>query len=237
MTQSFPPVVAPAGSSLVLRLLRVLKREPILFVTLAYLLISFIGIWASYWFYKRFGIPILQFMQGSDYLVAGLREPAYLGLLLAALVISWMVTWPERWRRRNADRSEAMRQRWWGKIVFPGSNPLWSWWGMTPETGVVFSTFWVMIWMVFALMVNKAEDIRRGAGQPLRLTLAGSVEPLPGNARLLGTSSAFVFVYWPEDRRAEALPIESITRIHSLRPADARTSATPPRPAKPHVTQ
>ena len=60
--------VAAARSSVVIRALRILKREPILFVTLGYLLVSFIGIWANYWFYSRFGLPILDYMQGSDYL-------------------------------------------------------------------------------------------------------------------------------------------------------------------------
>jgi hypothetical protein len=224
------------NSSLVIRALDVLKREPILFVTLTYVLISFIGIWANYWFYRRFDLPILEYMQGSDYLVAGLREPAYLWMFAAALLFAWLVTWPERWRRRHPERAEALRRHWWGRVFLPGKSLWWTWGSMAPETGLVFGTFWVMIWLLYALVLGKANAIHGGEGQPLRLTLAGATQPLAGEARLLGTSSAFIFLYWPEGRRAEALPIESVARIESMRaamaplvpkPAPAPTASTP----------
>ena len=245
------PVVVPVAipitatdPSLVIRALGVLKREPILFVTLAYVLISFIGIWANYWFYHRFDVPILEYMQGSDYLVAGLREPAYLWVFFAALVIAWLVTWPERWRRLHPERAEILARRWWGRIVLPGKSAWWGWWGMAPETGLVFGTFWGMIWLLYALVLGKANAIQAGEGQPLRVTLAGATQALAGEARLLGTSSAFVFLYWPEGKRAEALPIESIARIESVRaaarpvvPKPGRAPTTPapttPSPAAP----
>ena len=223
------PPVTDASPSLVVRALRVLKREPILFVTLTYVLISFIGIWANYWFYRRFDLPILEYMQGSDYLVAGLREPAYLWMFAAALLFAWLVTWPERWRRQHPVRAEALRRHWWGRVFLPGKSLWWTWGSMAPETGLVFGTFWVMIWLLYALVLGKASAIHGGEGQPLRLTLAGATQPLAGEARLLGTSSAFVFLYWPDGERAEAMPIESIARIESLRraPAAAKTKPAP----------
>ena len=233
------PVVVPVAipitatdPSLVSRALGVLKREPILFVTLTYVLISFIGIWANYWFYRRFDLPILEYMQGSDYLVAGLREPAYLWMFAAALLFAWLVTWPERWRRRHPERAEALRRRWWGRVFLPGKSLWWTWGSMAPETGLVFGTFWVMIWLLYALVLGKANAIHAGAGQPLRLTLVGDTQPLAGEARLLGTSSAFVFLYWPDGKRAEAMPIESIARIESLRRATPPAPKSAPTPAQ-----
>ena len=55
---------------------RRLRREPSLMVTVAYLFVSFIGLWSNYWFYRGFGLPVLEYMQASDYLVAGLRDAA-----------------------------------------------------------------------------------------------------------------------------------------------------------------
>lgn len=225
---SAPPNSTPPNPSLVARTLRVLKREPILFVTLTYVLVSFIGIWANYWFYRRFDLPILEYMQGSDYLVAGLREPAYLWMFAAALLFAWLVTWPERWRRLHPERAEALRRHWWGRVFLPGKSLWWTWGSMAPETGLVFGTFWVMIWLLYALVLGKADAIHGGEGQPLRLTLAGATQPLAGEARLLGTSAAFVFLYWPDSKRAEALPIESIARIESL---GAAVAPVVPKPA------
>ena len=59
------------------------------------------------------------------------------------------------------------------------------------------------------------------------MTLAGATHRFPAKPRLLGTSSAFVFLYWPDGKRAEALPIESIARIESLR----RPAPSAPKPA------
>lgn len=99
----------------VLRVWTRLRREPSMLVTVAYLAVSFLGLWASYWFYRGFGLPILDCMQPSDYLVAGLRDPVYallmLGSIAAALLLSWgtrsgsgiPIAWPVT--RSPAERS------------------------------------------------------------------------------------------------------------------------------------
>jgi hypothetical protein len=217
-----PTAVAP-GTSLVMRGLRVLKREPILFVTLGYIALSFIGLWASYWFYAGFGLPILEYLQASDFLVAGLRDPIYFVVLAGAAGFAWLVNWPERWRIRNPEKSELLRGRWWGRVAMPRR----SFFGMSAETGLAFAIFWCAIWLLFWFVIDKSESVRAGGGHVVGITLAGQPAPLPGSPRLLGTSSAFVFLYWPEGERAEALPIESIARIESLR----RPTPSAPKPA------
>lgn len=209
-----------------MRALRVLKREPILFVTLGYLVLSFVGLWASYWFYAGFGLPILEYLQASDILVAGLRDPIYLLVLAGAAAFAWLVNWPQRWRLRNPARSEALRAHWWGRLLLPRRN----FFGMRADTGLVVAIFWCAIWLLLWFVLDKADHVRRGGGHRVAVTLAGQPAPLAGAPRLLGTSSAFVFLYWPADRRAEALPIESIARIASLRPGAA--TAAPSSPAK-----
>ena len=89
--------------------------NPILFVTLGYIALSFVGLWASYWFYAGFGLPILEYLQASDFLVAGLRDPIYFVVLAGAAAFAWLVNWPERWRIRNPEKSELLRGRWWGR--------------------------------------------------------------------------------------------------------------------------
>lgn len=223
------PAPGTATKSWVMGLFAVMKREPVLFVTLGYLVVSFIGLWASYWFYRRFGVPILEYMQGSDFLIAGLREPLYALALAAAFAFSWVVMWPERWRRRHPERAEALRaSHWWARVVFPGRAFYWSWWGMTPEGGLVFGVFWVMIWMVMAFVSGKAQGVYDGGGHVVRVTLSGASDALPGEARLLGTTSGFVFLWWPEARRAEAVSLENIGRIQSLRGPRAVTDKGKP---------
>ncbi len=208
----------PESTAWAVHVWRRLLREPSLLVTLAYLFVSFIGLWSNYFFYRGFDLPILEYMQASDYLVAGLRDPAYALLLVSSLALVLVITWPETYRRRYPERAEAYRRRWWGRVVFANLRG-WSWKGvgLAPETGVVLAVFWGMVWASAAYVANKAQTIREGeAGNIVRVTLAGDVSPQPRAARLLGSTSAFVMLWWPEERVAEAIPIESIARLQSI---------------------
>ncbi|WP_099604106.1 hypothetical protein [Stenotrophomonas maltophilia] len=54
-----------------------------------------------------------------------------------------------------------------------------------------------------------------GSGEVIRLQLNGDRAPLPGTARLLGSSSAFLFVWWPQQRRTEAIPIAALRTLQA----------------------
>ncbi|MEK0265200.1 hypothetical protein QT383_01760 [Stenotrophomonas rhizophila] len=86
--------------------------------------------------------------------------------------------------------------------------------------------------------LNKAEAIRDGnGGTPVQVMLNGDSATLPGTAKLLGSSSAFVFLWWPAQRRAEAVPIGSIRRLQSMavpmKPAPAPVPKQAPAPPAP----
>ena len=239
--QAFPIKTPPASgvtanaeeNPWVVMVWRRLRREPSLLVTVAYLFVSFIGLWSNYWFYRRFGLPVLEYMQASDYLVAGLRDPVYAFLLLSSLLLVLLVSWPDTFRRRYPERVEAYRRKWWGRLVFSNLRGLgWKGIGLAHETGIVFAVFWGMVWASAAYVAGKAQDIHEGrAGHTVRVTLAGESAPLAQTARLLGSSSSFVFLWWPQQRVAEAVPIEGIGRLQSvarLVAADrGRTSGAP----------
>lgn len=217
-------VTGAAESPWVVQVWRRLRRESSLMVTVAYLFVSFIGLWSNYWFYRGFGLPILEYMQASDYLVAGLRDPVYAFLLLSSLLLVLLVSWPDTFRRRHPERVEAYRRKWWGRLVFSNLRGLgWKGIGLAHETGIVFAVFWGVVWASATYVAGKAQDIREGrAGHAVRVTLAGESASLPQTARLLGSSSAFVFLWWPQQRVAEAVPIEGIGRLQSV----ARSAAS-----------
>ncbi|QNP40078.1 hypothetical protein [Lysobacter solisilvae (ex Woo and Kim 2020)] len=220
------PVVEPV----VIRAWRRLRDEPGLFFTTAYLFVSFIGLWASFWFYRGFGLPILEYLQASDYLVAGLRDPAYVLILLGSILLTLVISGPDLYRRRHPQRVAELRTRWWARIVFPENRWLrWKGVGVTPETGVAFAVFWGMMWATVYYVDNRGEYIRDGrTGHVVQVTMAGAAAPVPQAARLLGSSSTYVFLWWPQDRVAEAVPIESIATLRSLpRPVAATTAVRP----------
>ncbi|KAF1690084.1 hypothetical protein [Pseudoxanthomonas koreensis] len=222
------------GEPWVVRSWRLLLREPSLMVAVAYLFVSFIGLWASYWFYRMFGLPILEYMQASDYLVAGLRDPAYAALLGASVLLALAISWPELYRAREPQRVERLRRRWWGRAMFPEHR--WMRWrgiGMAPVSGMVFAVFLGMVWACTAYVVTKAVNIRDdGSGNRVEVTLAGESAPLPGEAQLLGTTSAFVLLWWPQQQRAEAVPVAAVKRLASLRPPAPPPRLVAPLPAR-----
>lgn len=228
-----PPARRPAATPVVIQLWRRVLREPSLMVTLGYVFVSFIGLWSSYWFFRGFHLPILEYMQASDFLVAGLRDPAYAILLSASVAIAVGVSWPETYRREHPERVQALRKRWWGRLVF--SDWKWGRWssvGLAHETGIVVAVLWGLIAASAAYVSAKGDRIRNGdSGHRVEVTLAGDSVAQPRSARLLGTSSAFVFMWWPDRKVAEAVPIESIGRLTTVRPGRVKSASGAERPA------
>lgn len=236
--QPVVPVPPPVGEtrtqapSLVLRLVGMLQREPVLFLTLGYALVSFLGLWSSYWFYRRFGIPILEYLQTSDVFFAGLRRPVYLLLLLLSIAGMWLSTWPQRLNERDPERAARIRTRWWGGWLFPANDSWMNFWGARSESQLVLGSAVLAIYISFVVHHNEARAIHEGrSGDRVEVRLVGQPAPLP-EARLLGTSSAYVYLWWPEARRAEVIPVSSVARI-AMRPETVVPRSPPAQPGRP----
>lgn len=213
------PVVQGNEDSVVMVLWRLLRQEPALIVSAGYVLLSLLGLWSSYFFYLRFQLSILDYLQISDFLVAGLRDPAYAGILAGGIALAIVAGWPDTVRRRNPAKVEALRARHWGWRMLFSQSPLTSWdiSGLRPLTGLCIAVACFMALGAAIYSMNKAENIRdAGQGSKVMVHLAGDSAPLAGDARLLGSSSAFVFLWWPQQHRAEAVPISAIKRMQSV---------------------
>lgn len=211
-----PAVPAAQERSVVRRLWDVFRREPMLLVTCSYLFVSIVGLWDSYWFYRRFDIPILEYMQSSDYFVSGLRRPVYVVLLGWTLLASAVALWPERWRQRNPHRVADMERRWWGRLVFPRRSDWWAYFGLHPETMATLSALMAMAVVLFSYGTARGEAIHAGSGNVVSVQGTTESGELAGEWRMLGTSSAYVFLWNPGERRSVVVPIESVARITPL---------------------
>ena len=224
-------------------LLGVLRHEPAHALTLFYIGVSALGLWASYWFFRSFGIPIADYMDPSDYITAGLRDPAYLLIVLLAVLLTVLLNFHEYARRRGEDYYRQCRAHWWGRALlwraYRPPAPGWvqrslGWKNWSVPTAVLFGLLWATLWMTVAYVQEKAAHIRAGGGHAVRITLAHTHEVQPGTARLLGAIGDFVFLYWPERGRAEAIAVEEVGRLESVSPAPARVQPAPVHPsAKP----
>lgn len=202
-----------------LRLFSRLVREPALAITAGYLFVGAVGVWSSYWLYRHFEIPILEYYQASDFLIAGLRDP-YNFLALFLVLVLGLFSYSSAWfELRNQARVEALRRHWWARVWFNR----WSsphrrrrWYDVSPESIILAMTLIVGGSLMIDRAEVRAESLRAGETKPLRITLQGESLPLQGDARLIGTSSTHVFLLWPANGRVEALPVQSVARIEHL---------------------
>ncbi|MEG0183794.1 MAG: hypothetical protein RR704_10110 [Stenotrophomonas sp.] len=216
---SLIPLTRSDDDSAVMGALRRMRREPALLFSSAYLLVSLLGLWCSYWFYRGFALSILDYMQPSDFLVAGIRDPAYVLLLALGVLLVLLVSWPETLRLRNAAKLEQLRarNRMWRLVLSRSLLTSWDVLGLRPLTAMTLAVAAFMaVGAANYVQVRGAQVREHGHGEVVRVQLTGDPMPLPGTARLLGSSSAFLFVWWPQQRRAEAIPIAAVRRVQAV---------------------
>lgn len=189
-------------------------REPTMLFTATYIATSAIGLWASYCFYKPFGIAVLDYMQPADFLVAALHDPMYFLVVLAGAFLSWLGSRIDAFRERKPHRVEAIREnRWWGLIAFPRWRDRLSDRGFTAEYVFAALLLGIAAWLIHGYTGMQSQHVLAGQGTRIALTYNGHDKPEATQPILLGTTTAWVFVYWPEARAAEALPQQSVARI------------------------
>lgn len=206
--------------------MRALRREPVLIVSLGYVLLCLIGLWWSVNFYNAFGMPILQYMQPADFLVAGLREPELLGVLLVAIVLMTLLNWPLVLRDRHRHRAEEFRRRWWGRLVYPRSRFVQTFFGdrlARVDTQLMVNCVLVTAALVYHDARVKADQVLSGDGYEVDIQMGDAASSPPERVLMLGTTAGFVIVHKPQSGRTDAIPIESVGSIRSMKtpPADS----------------
>ncbi len=189
-------------------------REPTLLLTATYIATSAIGLWASYCFYKPFGIAVLDYMQPADFLVAALHDPMYFLVVLAGAFLSWLGSRVDAFRERKPHRVEALREKtWWGMIVFPRWRDKLSDRGFTAEYVFAAMLLGIAAWLIHGYVGMQSQRVLAGQGTRIMLTYNNREKPETSQPILLGTTTAWVFLYWPEAHVSEAIPQGQVARI------------------------
>lgn len=68
-------------------------------------------------------------------------------------------------------------------------------------------------WMIHSYAGMQSRHAIAGSGQRVALTYINHETPEAQQPILLGTSAAWVYVYWPQQRSAEAIPQQAVARI------------------------
>ncbi len=206
-------------------MLRTLRREPALVITMTYLLVAMAGIFYDYSFYRQFDIPVLSLSQISDFLGAGIQEPIAIVLVLSTFPLCWLFDRINiHGRRRRAAEGERLK-----------ALPKPSWWqqrrlafivGMNERRGYMRFLYVVIIvayaWtFVSSYARHRAEGVRAGDALEVEVRMNdGAPLETPSGGRkpwlYLGAISQYVFVYDRDRGRARILPTNAIAAIEPI---------------------
>jgi len=210
--------------SLLPHLLRLLRREPALAITLGYLLLAMAGISYNYGFYRQFDIPVLTLSQIGDFLVAGLQQPVALLLVLSTFPLCWLFDLYNA-RSRRKERATLTRL---GALAQPSA---WQrlrlaylqWhavrvWPLRLSYLLVIAVYgWAFVGLYAR---HRAETIRRGEAAEVRVWLNGEAAGLTAGESAtwtyLGAVANYVFVYDRNEGRALILPVNAIARLQPV---------------------
>ena len=176
------------------RMAAVLREHPALLVSAFYLAASFIGMFYSWAFLRRFGINVFNYAQISDFLLASLKEPYTWALVIIAVAFVLI-------DNRSSMRVERKR---------PGK--LWAWYG-SPRYRFVnnFAAILMVLAFIFAFANKQANNTLDGEGKMVDVTFAESADEQA--YMLLGTTGQFVFLYDIDVRRVHIHPFEAVSEI------------------------
>lgn len=224
-------------------LLRMLRREPAVALTLGYLLVAMAGIYYNYWFYRDFDIPVLTLSQIGDFLVAGLQQPMALALVLSTFPLCWLFDlYNEFSRRRHIAQRDALRAR--------PDLPRWQrlrlrflewrvgelWYTQGSYIAVVVLYGWLFV-SIYAR--HRAEVVKRGEAPMVQVWLNGESGGLAAGASRtwtwLGAVANYVFVYDRAQARALILPVNAVARLQPVHaaPEEPAPAADPAPPVAP----
>ena len=180
--------------------------HPGLVVSLAYLTATGIGMLSSWTFYTRFGINIFHYAQLSDFILSALRLPmATLAILLAI---------PAVWAIMRTDDALSARFGWYKYLYGP------RWLRALSRTRGAMLCYFLLYGYAFSLVYagRLATQVREGStpeveAQLQQGTYLGRDATMPFEARLLGTTSTYVFLYDLESGVATVVPLENLARM------------------------
>jgi hypothetical protein len=171
-------------------LLSTARQHPALLISIAYLLLSSIGMMFSWAFFRRFDINYFLFAEIGDFLLAVLREPmsviAAMGGIAVTVLLYAYTDWEYRALQRKTDpgRIRRLYARLQRLLMRLAASPL-SW--------ALFLLIYMYL-LISIIAVYRVVEVRQGKGTVVWVQI-GSGEPL--SAVLMGSSGRFMFLYDP----------------------------------------
>ena len=210
-----------------------LRANPGLGLTLAYLILSAVGVAYSWAFYRNLGVNFLDFAETTDFVIAVIREP--LPVLLVALSLPFYMFYGAamvrgvRFLRRVSPPVERWAQRAEAKPRAAYSS------AMVVTSQLLFIGVYALLF-VMIYSRYQAGKIRAGDFRPVTVDFKADALRDQGatwSGALVGTTTRFIFLYDRPSNRVEVVPLESVARLRlPPRRSRAEASVEPTAPAK-----
>ena len=182
---------------------RIIREHPTLVLTLLYIGLTFVGVVHDFFFYLYFKINVLDYSETGDFLLAGLKNP--LAVLLAILPVPLFII-VRRWGRTLRRRS-SVYQQYQERLDRMGWNSL-------TARGLGAVLFILVYITLFNELYAFAEAKRMHDGKGRRVSFLRNDGISPDERPiLLGTTSKFVFFYYPSRKATEIVPIDNLTAL------------------------
>ena len=174
------------------------REHPGLLLTAGYLALTIVGLIYELWFFMYFRINILEYVETSDFLLAALRTPLVIVLSVLPLPLVWLLIRSNEWLRHRFPQYGSWDRRVLGTA---GQRAMW---------GLFVLIYAVLFTQLYAERV--ADRIKEGHGREVQVELASGAR-FASRTLLLGTTSKFVFLYLPMEKKTHVVPIENLSRL------------------------
>jgi hypothetical protein len=197
------------------------RKHPALALTLVYLAVTVVGRLDDLWYFQFFKINIFNYSAPEDFFLAPMRNPIVVIFLLVPALVILLFAWMRDKRTKSDAPATPAAQ----------TSSLTSWWGhpltrLTIGAAVVVATASALT-QVHAS--RRSNEVKSGLGRRISFERTDGVnfgeQPL-----LLGSTGKFFFLYYPDRRVTEIVPVENtaLMTVDSHARADsARGSVMP----------
>ena len=189
------------------KIIKIFEDEKTLFFTAGYLILNLIGITFSGLYFNYFNINILEYSQISDFVVIAFKDPFYiLFFLLTVLIVLLFYIW-DKWLFKVFP-----------KIWLFFKNRRYFLMARTGSTLLLTYSIVLLFYSLEAAMIYgkfKSKAIKEGRGVHVKVYLTTGTEPILQDSlpSLIGTTSAFVFLYDHQKNTTEIIPFNSVRKI------------------------
>jgi hypothetical protein len=177
---------------------RMTRNHPSLLLTLAYLLISAIGVIYSFFFYREFGINIVKFVDLSDFLLASIQEPISIVIFFGISFFTLAAYLLDLWSRKKFPGY----RRW---MINKGAAKY-----TDPVLPILFILYFVFV-LVSDYAIGNANAIKVGDIDEYTVRFSELSPQTPESSlALIGSTSRFSYFYNLENKQALVVPQENI---------------------------